>query len=88
MIALFTDFGPSGPYVGQLHAGLAQQAPGTAVIQLHIGATDLACTRIYSEVRTGQGVWYENANGPVEIAANLAWASDQPGIAVGDSVGV
>ncbi|HJW81016.1 MAG TPA: SAM-dependent chlorinase/fluorinase [Acidiferrobacterales bacterium] len=28
MIVLFTDFGPGGPYVGQLHAVLAQQAPG------------------------------------------------------------
>jgi S-adenosyl-L-methionine hydrolase (adenosine-forming) len=34
MITVFTDFGPSGPYVGQLHAVLAQQAPGTAVIDL------------------------------------------------------
>ena len=34
MIALFTDFGPGGPYVGQMHAVLAQQAPGTAVIDL------------------------------------------------------
>jgi hypothetical protein len=34
MITLFTDFGPGGPYVGQLHAVLAQQAPGTAVIDL------------------------------------------------------
>lgn len=34
MIVLFTDFGLSGPYVGQLHAVLAQQAPGMAVIDL------------------------------------------------------
>jgi S-adenosyl-L-methionine hydrolase (adenosine-forming) len=34
MFTLFTDFGPGGPYVGQLHAVLAQQAPGTAVIDL------------------------------------------------------
>jgi S-adenosyl-L-methionine hydrolase (adenosine-forming) len=34
MIVLFTDFGPGGPYVGQMHAVLAQQAPGTAVIDL------------------------------------------------------
>jgi len=34
MIALFTDFGLAGPYVGQLHAVLAQQAPGTPVIDL------------------------------------------------------
>jgi len=34
MIALFTDFGLSGPYVGQMHAVLAAQAPGVPVIDL------------------------------------------------------
>ncbi len=34
MIVLFTDFGLAGPYVGQLHAVLAQQAPGVPVIDL------------------------------------------------------
>jgi len=34
MIVLFTDFGQDGPYVGQMHAVLAQSAPGTAVIDL------------------------------------------------------
>ena len=34
MILLFTDFGYDGPYVGQMHAVLAQQAPGIPVIDL------------------------------------------------------
>ncbi len=34
MIVLFTDFGGDGPYVGQMKAVLAQQAPGTPVIDL------------------------------------------------------
>jgi hypothetical protein len=34
MIVLFTDFGIGGPYVGQLRAVLARQAPGTVVIEL------------------------------------------------------
>ncbi len=34
MIALFTDFGPSGPYLGQMKAVLARAAPGVAVIDL------------------------------------------------------
>jgi S-adenosyl-L-methionine hydrolase (adenosine-forming) len=34
MIALFTDFGSAGPYVGQLHAVLAMTAPGTPVVDL------------------------------------------------------
>jgi hypothetical protein len=34
MIALFTDFGLTDPYVGQLHAVLAREAPGIPVIDL------------------------------------------------------
>jgi S-adenosylmethionine hydrolase len=34
MIVLFTDFGLTGPYVGQLHAVLAREAPGVPVIDL------------------------------------------------------
>jgi len=34
VIFLFTDFGYEGPYVGQMHAVLAQQAPGVPVIDL------------------------------------------------------
>jgi len=34
MIALFTDFGVSDPYVGQVHAVLARAAPGIAVVDL------------------------------------------------------
>lgn len=37
MIALFTDFSLHDPYVGQLHAVLAQVAPGVAVIDLFHG---------------------------------------------------
>jgi S-adenosyl-L-methionine hydrolase (adenosine-forming) len=34
MIVLFTDFGSDGPYVGQMKAVFAQQAPAVAVIDL------------------------------------------------------
>ena len=34
MIALFTDFGPGGPYLGQMKAVLAQAAPEVPVIEL------------------------------------------------------
>ena len=34
MIALFTDFGLEGPYVGQMKAVLLSQAPGVAVLDL------------------------------------------------------
>lgn len=33
-IATFTDFGPGGPYTGQMHAVLAAEAPGVPVIEL------------------------------------------------------
>lgn len=34
MIVLFTDFGCADPYVGQMHAVLAREAPGVPVIDL------------------------------------------------------
>jgi S-adenosylmethionine hydrolase len=34
MIVLFTDFGPAGPYIGQMKAALAKHAPGVAAIDL------------------------------------------------------
>ncbi|MBE9516739.1 MAG: SAM-dependent chlorinase/fluorinase [Proteobacteria bacterium] len=34
MIVLFTDFGNDDPYVGQVHAVLARQAPATPIIDL------------------------------------------------------
>jgi len=40
MIVLFTDFGTDGPYVGQMKAVLAQQAPGIPIIDLLHSAPD------------------------------------------------
>ena len=34
VIVLFTDFGPGGPYTGQMKAVLAREAPGTPVVDL------------------------------------------------------
>ena len=34
MIVLFTDFGPSGPYLGQMSAVLHREAPGVPVVTL------------------------------------------------------
>lgn len=44
MIALFTDFGLADPYVGQMHAALAAQAPGVPVIDLfhHVPVFDIS----------------------------------------------
>jgi S-adenosylmethionine hydrolase len=38
MIVLFTDFGPRGPYVGQMRAVLCREAPGVPVIDLFADA--------------------------------------------------
>lgn len=38
MIALFTDFGLNGPYVGQMQAVVHHHAPGTAVVNLFADA--------------------------------------------------
>lgn len=40
MIVLYTDFGAADPYVGQMHAVLAQEAPRTKVIDLLHGVPD------------------------------------------------
>ncbi|ROR34851.1 hypothetical protein EDC57_0760 [Inmirania thermothiophila] len=34
MILLFTDFGPGGPYTGQVEAVLAREAPGVAAVRI------------------------------------------------------
>ena len=74
-------------HFGNAITGMRAECLGRDV-RLRIGGTDLAYARTYSEVPKGQGFWYANANGLVEIAANQARASDQLEIAVGDSVGV
>lgn len=40
MIALFTDFGHTDPYVGQMHAVLARDAPGVPIIDLFHAVPD------------------------------------------------
>jgi S-adenosylmethionine hydrolase len=40
MIVLFTDFGLTDPYVGQVHAVLAREAPGVPVIDLFHAVPD------------------------------------------------
>lgn len=42
MIVLFTDFGLGGPYVGQMKAVLAREAPGVPVIDLFVDAPRFA----------------------------------------------
>ena len=44
--------------------------------------------RTFADVPAGQGFWYENSLGLVEIAANRASAAERFGLAVGDRVDV
>jgi len=74
-------------HFGNAITGLRSERLGHDV-KLRVGGTELCHARTYSEVRVGQGFWYENANGLVEIAVNQARASDRLGIAVGDGVDV
>jgi hypothetical protein len=51
-------------------------------VRLRTGGKELACARTFSEVPAGQGFWYENANGLVEIAVNGASASQVLGLTI------
>jgi S-adenosylmethionine hydrolase len=53
--------------------------------QLLLGKTILTYARTFSDVAIGQAVWYENANGLVEIAVNQGHAATQLALKVGDS---
>jgi hypothetical protein len=57
-----------------------------AVIQVADHTLRRGCT--FSDVPVGQGLWYENSSGLVELAVNQGNASARFGVAVGDSVQV
>lgn len=53
---------------------------------LTIGETKLLSSPAFSDVPTGTGFWYANANGLVEIAVNQGHAARQLGVSLGDEV--
>lgn len=55
-------------------------------MSLHVGGIVVKPARVFSEVPPGAVFWYENANGLVEIAANLANAAQQLGFRAGDPI--
>ena len=70
---------------GNLVTGIRAASLGPeAVIQVANHALQQA--RTFSEVPVGQGFWYENSSGLVELAVNQGNAAAQFGVAVGDSV--
>lgn len=50
------------------------------------GQQPLSWARTFSEVKAGEGFWYENANGLVELSVNQGNASRRYQLAVGDEV--
>ena len=56
--------------------------------RLRAGGRLLRKARTYAEVSVGEGFWYENANGLVEIAVNRGNASEQLGLRLGEPVAI
>jgi S-adenosylmethionine hydrolase len=54
--------------------------------RLEMNGHSLVYARTFSEVAAGQGFWYENANGLVELAVNQGSAADELGLSIGTSV--
>ncbi|HEX6142920.1 MAG TPA: SAM-dependent chlorinase/fluorinase [Geminicoccaceae bacterium] len=58
MIVLFTDFGLTGPYVGQVKAILARRAPGTPVIDLFADAPAFS-PKLSAYLLAAYASWFE-----------------------------
>jgi S-adenosyl-L-methionine hydrolase (adenosine-forming) len=72
-------------HYGNLVTGLrAGSVPVDAVLRL--GKSRLRRARTFAEVPAGQGFWYCNAMGLVEVAVNRGRASDVLGAGIGDPV--
>jgi len=48
----------------------------------------LGFARTFSEVKSGEAFWYENANGLVEIAVNKGRANEALGLVIGDAFNI
>lgn len=55
-------------------------APNTRIV---VNGNELARARTFADVTPGQGFWYENANGLIELAVNRGSAAQQFSLAVG-----
>ena len=64
----------------------AAALPKTA--RLQAGAQTLENARTFADVPPGQGFWYENSSGLVEIAVNQGRADVQLGLSVGSAITV
>jgi S-adenosylmethionine hydrolase len=57
-------------------------------VRLVLKDRDIQHAKTFSDVKAGQCLWYENANGLVEIAVNQGSARDIPGLVIGDSFSI
>jgi S-adenosylmethionine hydrolase len=57
-----------------------------AVVALTLKSQSLKRMRTFADVPPGEGFWYENANGLVEIAVNRGRADTTYGLTIGDAV--
>jgi S-adenosylmethionine hydrolase len=69
-------------FTGLRAAGISE------TVRLAAGGREFPHARVFSAVAPGEGVWYENSIGLVEIAVNQGNAARTFGFSVGDAVGV
>jgi len=55
---------------------------------VRVGGQVYAYARVFGDAVMGEGFWYENSNGLVEIALNQGSAAQKFGLAIGDCVSV
>jgi S-adenosylmethionine hydrolase len=60
----------------------------SAQASLRVGSHVLTQARTFAERAPGEGFWYENANGLVEIAVNQGRADQVLGLALGDPIAI
>jgi S-adenosylmethionine hydrolase len=72
---------------GNALTGIRACALGDGVL-IRVAGQPLAQARTFADVAPGQGFWYENSSGLVELAVNQGSAVDRFGLAPGDAVAV
>nr|NIR61328.1 SAM-dependent chlorinase/fluorinase [Gammaproteobacteria bacterium] len=71
-------------YGNAMSGVLARAVDETSVVEVH--GHRLRRARTFAEVRLGEGMWYENANGLAEIAVNQGRADRDLGLHVGTPI--
>ncbi len=72
-------------HFGNAITGLRPGCMGRGAV-LKAGRHDYRCAHTYAEVEPGEGFWYVNANGLVEIAINQGRAADEHGLSIGQQL--